>query len=103
MQVALVPVDPRRHADAAELVRARLAEAGIRVRLLDRGTLGSRVARAHALPAPYVGVIGDRETAAGNLAVNGRTVDLDAFVAELRAEIDDRTACSPSSAPTPVR
>ncbi|REJ04601.1 threonine--tRNA ligase [Microbacterium bovistercoris] len=94
VQVALAPVDPRRHADAAEQAHARLAAAGIRARVLDRGSLGSRIARAHALPAPFVAVLGDREAASGDLTVNGRSVELDQFIAEIRAEIDSRAACN---------
>ncbi|MFC4137381.1 MULTISPECIES: threonine--tRNA ligase [unclassified Microbacterium] len=92
VQVAVLPVDPRRHADAAELLRARLAAAGFRVRLLDRGTLSARIARAHALPAPYVGVVGDREAAAGSVTVNGRDMEVVDLLSKLRAEVDSRSA-----------
>ncbi|MFE6994427.1 threonine--tRNA ligase [Microbacterium sp. NPDC057659] len=90
VQVALVPMDPRRHADAAELVQARMSAAGIRVRVLDRGSLGSRIARAHALQAPYIAVLGDREAADGTLTVDARAVPVHDLIAAIRDEIDSR-------------
>ncbi|MFE6733249.1 threonine--tRNA ligase [Microbacterium sp. NPDC057650] len=90
VQVALVPMDPRRHADAAELVRARMSATGIRVRVLDRGSLGSRIARAHALAAPYIAVLGDREAADGTLSVDARAVPVAELIAAIREDIESR-------------
>jgi threonyl-tRNA synthetase len=105
VQVALVPMDPRRHLRPVEELRDRLSRAGIRPRILDRGSLSARIARAYELPAPYVAVLGDREVAAGTLAVDRHEVDVSAFIETVREEVASRSAVrviSSDTVPAPM-
>ncbi|MFP3712438.1 threonine--tRNA ligase [Puerhibacterium sp. TATVAM-FAB25] len=81
VQLVVMPVDPasgdqaRAAAEVAQAARA----AGLRVDLDDaREPLGVRVSRARRARAPYRVVVGEREAAAGHVAVNvrdGRRLD----------------------------
>ena len=96
-QVAVVPVAPAHHARAAE-VCAELARAGLRARLDGADdTLARRVALAHEDGVPFVVAIGDREVAAGTLAVRARDGRWTAPAADAIAELSRR--CCPEGAP----
>jgi threonyl-tRNA synthetase len=74
-QVVVVPVTPEEAAQRqrAEEVVAQLVAAGLRARLDDqRESLSRRIALAHHLGVPYVAIVGEREVAAGTVAVRGR-------------------------------
>lgn len=90
VQVGLVPVDPRHHAEAVGLLRVRLESAGVRVRVLDRGSLASRISRSHALPAAHTAVIGAREAAAGTVALGDREIPVEDFLSRVQEEIVGR-------------
>ena len=85
------------HDGYAAKVVAQLAEAGIRVDIIEAGEpLGARIRRAKLEKVPYVLVVGDDDVAAGTVGVNARGKDVergvavDEFVARIRAEIDER-------------
>jgi len=86
-QIAVVPVSADQR-DAAAEAHARLVRAGLRSRLdADDETLARRIARAHHDGVPFAVVVGDRERAAGTLAVRDRdgrwSLPVDDAVAEL--------------------
>jgi threonyl-tRNA synthetase len=87
VQVRILPVGEA-HRGAAEEIRERLKEAGVRVEVDDRDeTVGKRIRDAELEKIPRVVVYGDRESP-GSLAVRERgggqsTKSLDELVAEL--------------------
>jgi len=93
VQVRVLPVRDD-HAPYAEQVRARLAGAKVRVEAdAADEPLGARIRRSKLEKVPYILVVGDMDVAAGTVGVNARGsdapergVDLDVFVARLRAE-----------------
>jgi threonyl-tRNA synthetase len=71
-QVAVIPVGPEQHAQAAALAE-RLGQAGLRATLDDRDeTLGKRIAGAHEAAIPFLAILGAREVEAGSVALRGR-------------------------------
>jgi threonyl-tRNA synthetase len=97
VQATVLPVADR-HQVYADEVAARLAAAGIRVEVVDAhaDNLGARIRRAKLEKVPYVLVVGDDDAAAGTVGVNRRGSDqpergvaVDAFLAELDAELAD--------------
>jgi len=107
VQAVVIPVSDR-FADAARRATARLAAAGLRVECDDRNEkLGARIRRAELAKAPCMLVIGEKEAAAGTVAVRLRhggdagTLSLEGFIAaaaeavagrkrELTTEVKDR-------------
>jgi threonyl-tRNA synthetase len=91
VQVRIVPVGES-HREAAEAVRARLAEAGLRVEADERDeTVGKRIRDAEVEKIPYVIVYGDRESE-DSVAVRERggaqsTQSLDSLLEELVAKL----------------
>jgi threonyl-tRNA synthetase len=87
VQVRILPVGEA-HRDAAEELRGRLRDAGVRVEVDDRDeTIGRRIRDAELEKIPRVVVYGDRESH-GSLAVRERgggqsTKSLDELIAEL--------------------
>ena len=87
MQVRILPVGEA-HRAAAEEIRERLKDAGVRVEVDDRDeTIGKRIRDAELEKIPRVVVYGDRESP-DSLAVRERgggqsTKSLDELVAEL--------------------
>lgn len=84
--------------DYARGVVARLAEAGLRVELdASSDKIGAKIRQATLERVPYMLVVGQREAAAGQVAVRERTgedrgaMDLDAFLALARARVAART------------
>jgi len=77
VQLVVVPVGDDQAADAAALVRG-CAAADLRAELLLDGSLGARIRQAAERKVPYVGVIGSKEAAAGEVALrlrDGRQLD----------------------------
>jgi threonyl-tRNA synthetase len=107
VQAVVLPVSDR-FAEAAHAAADRLRAAGLRVESDDRNEkLGARIRRAELAKAPCMLVIGEKEAAAGSVAVRLRhggdagTMSLDAFIAaaakataarsrELTTEVKDR-------------
>ena len=72
VQLAILPVGDA-HMAAAERLRADAAGALLRSEILEpRASLGARIRRAQQRRVPFLAVIGDREVAAGTVAVRRR-------------------------------
>ena len=72
VQAVAIPIADR-HAEYADSVRARLAAAGLRVELdARREKIGYKIREAQLQKVPYMLVVGDREAAAGAVAVRTR-------------------------------
>lgn len=84
------------HVPYAEEVKAKMAQAGIRVELDSRNEkIGYKIREAQVQKIPYSLVIGEKEMADGTLSVRRRGVgdegamSVDAFIEKIRAEIND--------------
>jgi threonyl-tRNA synthetase len=95
VQVTVLPVADR-HDDYAAEVAARLRSEGFRVEVVDgaQGQLGARIRKAKTEKVPHVLVVGDDDVEHGTVGLNRRGatepergVNIDAFVAELAAEV----------------
>ena len=97
VQVVVLPVaEP--HAGAARGVTSRLRAAGLRVECDPAdATLGARIRQARERRIPYVAVIGDREDAAGLVALrlrDGRRLDgigVERLVSEVSRQVAERS------------
>jgi len=96
VQVMIVPIADR-HLDYAEQVRARLADAGIRVEVDARSErMQAKLREAQDQKMPVMLVLGDRDAEAGAVSPRLRTGDssqgvpIDEFITDLRARIDAR-------------
>ncbi len=96
-QVRVLPISEKT-LDYAEAAAAKLADAGIRVTVdRDSDKIGAKIRLARLARVPYMLVIGQREADEGTVAVRHRDKDdlgakpLDAFIAELTAEIRSRS------------
>lgn len=97
VQVQVIPVSPEVHLDYAKEIANRLKSAGFRVELDDRNEkMGYKIREAQVHKIPYMLVVGDKEVA--DEAVNVRkygekkseTALFEAFLAELKAEVDEK-------------
>ena len=95
-QVRILPVSEQWTGSARELV-SQLADAGCRVELDERDTLGYRIRNAETMKVPYMGIVGEREAEAGTVSVRRRgakrkqvTMPRDEFVCRLREEVASR-------------
>lgn len=87
-----------RHAGYAERVRDRLAAVGLRA-VVDRSNqrISYKIRQAQIEQVPYMAVVGDKEAAAGSVAVRSRSagdlgaVPLDEFVERLSNEVATKT------------
>jgi threonyl-tRNA synthetase len=75
-------------------VRDRLAGAGLRVRVDDSNQrIAYKIRQAQVEQVPYMAVVGDKEAAAGSVAVRSRSagdlgpMPLDQFVERLTTEV----------------
>ena len=72
VQATVLPIADR-HLEYATMVRARLAEAGLRVDVDGRQEkINYKIREAQLLKIPYMLVVGDREVANGEVGVRGR-------------------------------
>jgi threonyl-tRNA synthetase len=86
VQLAVLPVSPAQD-DAARAVLAAAPE--LRAELSADGSLGARIRQAALRRVPYVGIVGEREAAAGQIALrlrDGREIPAQS-VAEALARI----------------
>ncbi|MBI4520190.1 MAG: threonine--tRNA ligase, partial [Gemmatimonadetes bacterium] len=96
-QVRVVPVSEAWEASAGELVAA-LRQGRVRATLDARAdTLNYRIRDAELHKIPYMAVIGEREAAAGTVAVRRRgaatkqeTMDRDAFIERVVRDIETK-------------
>jgi threonyl-tRNA synthetase len=94
-QVRVLPVAAA-HNDYADSVVKKLKSAGFRVDIdYADEPLGKRIRNGKTTKVPYVLVVGDTDVEAGTVGVNprggdvDRDVPLDAFIAQLRAEVSE--------------
>lgn len=97
VQAIVLPITDRQICYARE-VAARLKQAGVRVALDERNEkVNLKIREAQLQKIPYMLVVGDREAAAGSLAVRHRrhgdqgSRRLEEFLAEIRRVIETRT------------
>ena len=95
-QVRVLPISEHQAVFAGEIV-ADLKAAGIRATLDQRDTLPYRIREAELHKVPYMAVVGEKEAAAGTVAVRRRgagkkqeIISRREFVERLRTEIDAR-------------
>ncbi len=100
LQALVLPVSDR-HAGYAEQVRERLAAAGLRARVDDRGeSIGRKIRDAELAKVPYMLVVGDREAESGAAALRRHkegdlgTLTLDEIAERLSAEVAERRAAA---------
>jgi threonyl-tRNA synthetase len=98
LQARVLPVAAA-HEEYAESVLARLRAEGIRADIIEStDQLGKRIRAAKLDKIPYVLVVGDSDVAASTLGVNPRggdverDVPLEAFIANVKAEVDQQLA-----------
>jgi len=96
VQVMIVPIADR-HLEYAEQVRARLADAGVRVEIDSRSErMQNKLREAQEQKMPVMLVLGDRDAEAGAVSPRLRTGDssqgvpVDEFIADLTARIASR-------------
>ena len=92
-QVRVLPISEQWLESALELV-ARLRESGVRVGIDERDTLSYRIRDAELHKVPYMAVVGEKEAAAGTVAVRRRgakkkqqVMSRDDFVARVLEEV----------------
>ncbi len=97
VQVKILPITDRQLAYANEL-SAKMREAGIRVNVDDRSEkIGYKIREAQMEKVPYMLVLGDKETEAGQVAVRRRdkgdmgAVSADEFIATVLDDIAKKT------------
>jgi len=98
VQLVVMPVGEQ-HAGRAREAAGRAADAGLRTECdPPDATLGTRIRRARDRKIPYVAVIGDREDAAGRVALrlrDGRRLDgvgVERLVEEVSRQVASRSA-----------
>ena len=96
VQVMIVPIADR-HLEYAEQVRAKLADAGIRVEIDSRSErMQNKLREAQDQKMPVMLVLGDRDAEAGAVSPRLRTgessqgVPVDDFITDIRARIGAR-------------
>ena len=97
VQVQVITISEKHKQHAARVADA-LHEAGVRVRVDDSdSTIGKKIRMHRKLRPAYMVIIGDDESANGTVSIRGRNnnqrngVALDEFVAEIFAEITNRS------------
>jgi threonyl-tRNA synthetase len=95
VQATIIPIADR-HAEYAGQVRAQLAAAGLRVEVDGRSErMQAKIRDAQLQKVPYMLIVGDKEAAAGAVAVRSRDqgdlgpMPVDEFVAVARAELTE--------------
>ncbi len=98
VQVIVLPIVDR-HVAYARSVKARLADAGLRVQVDERQEkIGYKIREAQLQKIPYMLVVGDREVTESAVAVRSRfggdlgSQSLEAFVASAREEVNRKSS-----------
>jgi threonyl-tRNA synthetase len=97
VQAVLIPISDEKHGAYGREAAARLRDAGLRVELDDsKDRMQAKIRRAQLQKVPYMLIIGDKEQAAGAVAVRLRSgedlgaMPLDAFIAQAQADVAAR-------------
>ena len=98
VQAVLIPIADR-HVEYARQAEKKLKAAGLRVKVDDRGErMNAKIREAQMQKVPYMLVVGDKEQAAGAVAVRLRTeqnlgaIPLDDFIARAQGIVNSRQA-----------
>ena len=96
VQVKVLPISDK-FTGYSEKVLQKLKDAGIRAEIDTRSEkIGYKIREARLQRVPYMLILGQKEEEAGNIAVRSRFLgdegakDLDAFIKDVREEIDQR-------------
>jgi threonyl-tRNA synthetase len=96
VQVVVIPISER-HLEYARKVMSRLEEAGLRAEIDDRNEkMGFKIRAAQTRKIPYMLVLGDKESQAGNVSVRNRFLgdegvqSLENFLEKIEGFITDR-------------
>ena len=96
VQVRVLPISDK-FMDYADKVNKKVREAGIRSELDDRAEkVGFKIRAATMERVPYMLIVGAKEAESGQVSVRSRfagdegSKDLDAFIRDIRSEIDGR-------------
>jgi len=97
VQAVVIPI-AERHTEAAKKALDQLKKAGIRVEIDDRNdTMQAKIRAATLQKVPYMGIIGDKETANNTIAVRTRSgedlkaMPIERFIDTLKKEIEPGT------------
>ena len=94
IQAVIIPISDEKHSEFALAVQAKMAALGMRVEVnMGRDRMQAKIRDAQMQKVPYMLIVGDREAAAGAIAVRTRTgedlgaIAVDDFIARAQAEI----------------
>lgn len=93
-QAVIIPISDEKHSEFALAVQAKMAALGMRVEVnMGRDRMQAKIRDAQMQKVPYMLIVGDREAAAGAIAVRTRAgedlgaIAVDDFIARAQAEI----------------
>ncbi len=96
LQIMLIPI-AERHVGAAAKVKELLTKAGIRVEIDDASdTMQAKIRDATLQKVPYMGIIGDKEAASGNISLRLRSgeehkdLSVESLLHRLQEEIEHK-------------
>ena len=94
IQAVIIPISDEKHSEFALAVQAKMAALGMRVEVnMGRDRMQAKIRDAQMQKVPYMLIVGDREAAAGAIAVRTRAgedlgaIAVDDFIARAQAEI----------------
>jgi threonyl-tRNA synthetase len=94
IQAVIIPISDEKHSEFALAVQAKMADLGMRVEVnMGRDRMQAKIRDAQMQKVPYMLIVGDREAAAGAIAVRTRSgedlgaIAVDDFIARAQAEI----------------
>jgi threonyl-tRNA synthetase len=94
IQAVIIPISDEKHSEFALAVQAKMADLGMRVEVnMGRDRMQAKIRDAQLQKVPYMLIVGDREQAAGAIAVRTRSgedlgaIAVDDFIARAQAEI----------------
>jgi threonyl-tRNA synthetase len=94
VQAVIIPISDEKHGAFAQEVQAKMAALGMRVEVnMGRDRMQAKIRDAQMQKVPYMLIVGDREAAAGAVAVRTRggqdlgAINVDEFIARAQHEI----------------
>jgi threonyl-tRNA synthetase len=94
VQAVIIPISDEKHGAFAKEVQAKMAALGMRVEVnMGRDRMQAKIRDAQMQKVPYMLIVGDREAAAGAVAVRARggqdlgAINVDEFIARAQHEI----------------